>query len=153
MIKYVQGDLFDVTEGVIAHGVNCQSKFGSGVAKTMLEKYPVVKENYHGLCEHYKLLNFGTGLLLGMVQPVKVSDKLTILNCFTQDKYGYDGKQYIDYDAIEQCMNEIKRKYLDKGKIVAMPKIGSGLGGGDWTKIEEIINKVTGDSEILIYVK
>jgi O-acetyl-ADP-ribose deacetylase (regulator of RNase III) len=153
MLKYVQGDLFNTDCEIIAHGVNCQSKFGSGLAKTITERYPIVKGSYHGLCEHYKSMGFGEGILLGMIQPIKVAPNRTIVNCFTQENYGYDGKQYVDYEAIQDCFIKLKEKYLDRGKTVAIPKIGAGLGGGDWNIIEKIINEVIGENEIVVYIK
>ena len=153
MIKYIQGDLFDTEADIIAHGVNCSDVFGAGVAKQMAHKYPLVKDFYHAICHQYSSMGFGLGMLLGTVQPVKVSGSLTILNCFTQKEYGNDGMKYVDYKAIEDCFKQIKEKHLDKGRSVAMPKIGAGLGGGDWKIIEGIINGIVGDKEILVYVK
>ena len=34
---------------------------------------------------------------------------------------------------------------------LAIPRIGSGLGGGSWPIIEEIINGVTPDIDVVVY--
>ena len=42
MIEYVRGDLLNVRDGLILHGVNCQRKMNAGIAKQIREKYPEV---------------------------------------------------------------------------------------------------------------
>jgi len=75
----------------------------------------------------------------------------TVLNCFTQQFYGYDGKQYVSYSAIKSVFNKILSYRHIKGPI-AIPKIGCGLAGGEWERVSEIINKVTGDDlDVWVY--
>ena len=40
MIEYKNGDLLNVTEGIILHGCNGQGVMGAGVAKAIKMKYP-----------------------------------------------------------------------------------------------------------------
>ena len=44
-LTVVKGDLLSVTEGVIAHGVNCRGAFGSGVAGAIARKFPWVRDS------------------------------------------------------------------------------------------------------------
>jgi O-acetyl-ADP-ribose deacetylase (regulator of RNase III) len=77
---------------------------------------------------------------------------LIVVNAYTQYKYGRnhaDGdKSPVDYAAIEMCMKKIN--HLFKGKHIGLPKIGAGLAGGDWDRIEKIINTELKDCEITI---
>jgi len=34
---------------------------------------------------------------------------------------------------------------------VHMPRIGCGLAGGEWSKVEEIINEVMADVQVFVY--
>ena len=48
MIKeYIKGSILDAPQKYIAHGVNCQNKMGSGVAKVLFTEWRKVKEDYH----------------------------------------------------------------------------------------------------------
>jgi len=66
---------------------------------------------------------------------------IIVVNAYTQYRYGRnhaDGDSNpFDYEAFTMCMR--KMNHLFKGKLIGMPKIGAGLAGGDWNKIEKII--------------
>lgn len=135
MIEYIKGDLFTTDCKYIAHGVNCQGVMGSGVAKIVREKYPECFKAYHECVKsHYQTSD--SGVLLGRI--VEWTDgNIHILNCFTQDYYGQNGERFVSYDGVERCFRIITLNNIHE---LAMPKIGAGLGGGDWGVIEAIIN-------------
>lgn len=136
-IIYKIGNLLNATEKAILHGVNCQGVMRSGVAKDIREKWP------HAF-EIYELKHKTFGLKLGTIIPVVTTDGKIIINCITQEFYGRDGKRYVDYDAVEKCFTEINKQVLDWGITeIAMPRLGAGLGGGDWNIIENIIVKAS----------
>jgi O-acetyl-ADP-ribose deacetylase (regulator of RNase III) len=142
--KYIVGDITQTELKYIAHGVNCQNKMGSGVARALYEKFPQIKEEYH----NYMNEN-GWDEYLGSTQMVQSGDKY-IFNCWTQEFYGYDGKRYVNYAAISKCFNDIVG--IISGNILAIPKIGCGLAGGDWKFVEQLINDTVGDDlEIWVY--
>lgn len=153
IIQEIKGNLLDTDLKYIAHGVNCQNRMGSGVAKAILTHYPNVKSEYHKFYEevimspHIKSRND----LLGIVQPVEVRGGKTVFNLFTQENYGYDDKVYVDYSAIRKCFDILLEKcdYVDK---IAIPRIGCGLAGGDWDIVKQIINESVGDRvEVFVY--
>ena len=94
-MKIVNTDILTVTSGIIAHGVNCQGAMGSGVAKVLYTKYPEVREVF---------MQVGKGDL-GSVTIVPVTSELTVVNCYTQEFYGYDGKRYADLEALASSRN------------------------------------------------
>lgn len=110
---------------------------GSGIAKVLFTKYPEIKKEYHKLFT--KVSN--SKELLGTVQKITTNDKI-IFNCFTQYKFGYDGKVYVDYDAIGKCFHKLVEMGVNE---IAIPKIGCGLAGGNWETVRELINNITGD--------
>ena len=150
MVTVVKGNLLNATEKVIAHQVNCQRKMNSGVAKTIREKYPEVYEEY-----------LNTNPQLGKTEFVFVyndDDDKIIANMYSQDMYGYDGKQYTDYDAFRKCCRDIVEKceyeeeYFNKKYTVAMPyKIASDRGGADWDKIMDILLEEFTDVDLTLY--
>lgn len=135
-MKIVEMDLFDVTEGIIAHQVNCQGVMGSGVAAIVKAKYPQAYQSYAELCQR-----LGPSSLLGMVQPVRVTDKLTILNVFGQADFGKNGRN-TSYDATADAWDKIAAHYGNKGEGIHIPYLmGCALGGADWEIYEAIVDR------------
>ena len=127
-IQYVNGDLFSTECKCILHGCNAQGVMGSGIAKIIREKYP---EAY----QEYRKATLAGSLELGKVIPAESNGKI-ILSAITQKYYGRDKKRYVSYDAVADVMKIVQQVAPSH---VAMPQIGSGLGGGDWNVIESII--------------
>jgi len=141
MISYIQGDVTEATEQVIAHGVNCTGHFGSGVAGAIKRKHPYVREQYLGLKQH----------VLGTCQFVNYNGAVWV-NAHTQQDKGYDGQQYADLEAVAECLNEIDN-YMHENKLtsIAMPKIGCGLGGLKWEDVEILVDGILSDYEVYVY--
>lgn len=140
---YIAGDLFKTDIPVIAHGCNAQGVMGSGVAKIVKERYAVAYTAYVAFCKTQNVLR-----LMGRNVAVKCNHNRTIVNMITQERYGRDGQRYVSYDAISKCFNSLENMGYEK---VAIPKLGAGLGGGDWTVIEAIINSETPNTDIWVY--
>jgi O-acetyl-ADP-ribose deacetylase (regulator of RNase III) len=133
MIRYVQGDLLASNLEVIAHGCNCHGVMGSGIAAQIRAKWPNVYEVYN-------LKHRIMGLELGTILPVRTIDGRMVINCMTQDNFGRTGAQFVSYEAVENCIAAINASAENWGATeIGMPKIGAGLGGGDWDRIEDII--------------
>lgn len=152
-MKFVKGDLLDAPELYIAHGCNAQGVMGSGVALAIKNKHP---EAYLRYVKYIKFCNEHKTKALGQPCIVKSNDKI-IINLVTQEFFGRDGKQYVDYDAIKSSMKDaiylIRRLGEEPIKQIAIPKIGAGLGGGDWNIITEILLDVekTYNVEFIVY--
>ena len=131
-MKYIQGDLLDIKQGIIAHGCNLSGGFGSGVAGAIAKKYPLVKENYY---ENYKSKS------LGEASGVEVVIGLYVINCFTQQRYGRDKSiQYADYNAIRDSLSKCIGLAQTIGvKEIHIPRIGCGLGGLNWELVENTL--------------
>lgn len=146
---HIIGNLLDSQMDYICHQVNCQGKMGSGIAKSIREKWPIVyaryMEWYHGHYYHNKII-------LGDIQLVQVSDKQVVINMAAQDKYGYDGKRYTDYEAFYSCLEAIK-KNVPMGSSIGFPyKIGCVRGGANWNIIKTMIIEVLGyNYNVVIY--
>lgn len=140
-LKYFTGDILLSNEKIIVHGCNCKGAMGAGIAKAIAHKYPEV------LAEH-KQQYLKSGLVLGSVQYVATNDRI-IINAMTQKNYGH-GRQ-VSYDAIEQCMITINKDFRGIDDAISMPKIGAGLGGGNWNIIEKIITETITDIDVHVY--
>lgn len=148
MIKHVEGDIFESGAQVILHHVNCQGVMGSGVAKQVREKYPVVFEYYKSWCDD---LSLKPGLL-GQIQTVYTDDagKQAIVNLFAQDKFGYDGNCYTSYEALKKCLESVNKQFA--GHTVAIPYLmACHRGGGDWSVVSKMIEDTLTDCDVTLY--
>lgn len=145
MIKIIDGNLLDAKTNIIAHQVNCQGVFNSGVAKAIREFDESIYDDYKMLVEYAKEFNIS---LLGKISFV-LSEKSNqlFINMFAQDKYGYDGKQYTNINAFIECIHNIRNLMEDKNLTsIAFPyKIGCVRGGADWDVIYNIIKTELSD--------
>lgn len=141
-MKYVKGNLLDAEEIIIMHGCNAQGVMGSGVAKAIKEKY---QEAY----SVYRRREEVGGLYLGDYSSVVTKDNKIIINAITQEYYGRDGKKYVSYDAISDVAKILNEVY--KNSSIAIPKIGAGLGGGNWKVIESILTNEAPNIQWVVY--
>lgn len=79
---------------------------------------------------------------------------LYVVNSYTQYHWGKNRKggikNPIDYEALTLCMRKINSQF--KEKHIGLPKIGAGLAGGDWNKIERIIEKELKGCKVTVVV-
>jgi O-acetyl-ADP-ribose deacetylase (regulator of RNase III) len=163
-IHYKTGNLLDAPVDYICHQVNCQGRMASGIAKQIRDRWPIVYEQYMAginerrkkveeLCGQWESQIDVSETLLGHGQNIPVSDNLTVINMFSQQYYGYDGKKYTSYDAFWDCLQGIALT-VPKGSKIGFPyKIGCGLGGASWPVIFQMIDEVLGeDFQVYIYM-
>ena len=144
MLEIVKGNIFDTDCEIIAHGVNCIGKFGSGIAGQIAKKYPSVREAY--------LDKFNRpGWELGDMQVVKVEDKI-IINLATQQECAYDGKRYISYRGLTLALLNLSYYGEVHHMNIALPRIGSGLGGGDKEIIQAIIEGIFAEYPYIVKI-
>ena len=148
MIKTVNGNLLEAEENLIVHSVNCQGVMGSGVAKHLRDKYPIIFEKYSKICDSF----YDKTNLLGQVQIIKVEHSISIVNLFGQFNYGRDGKLYTDYAALKTGFTYIRDVAHEYGLNIAMPYgIGCGLGGANWDTVYRMIEEIFEECDVTLY--
>lgn len=133
-MRTIVKDILDVTEGIIVHQVNLQGVMNAGLAKQIRTKYPVVYQEYISKIK-------GGDVILGDLQFVTVSPSLRVVNMFSQDGYG-GNKEHTNYLAMAWAfpiINEVAK--LSEEEVYLPYKLGCGLGGGNWTKVQYLIEK------------
>ena len=136
------GDLLEgVTRGIIVQQVNAQGVMGSGFAKAIRDRWPVVFDKYIAhVGPAYTQKDSGLHLL-GQVISVEVGDDLIVANIVGQQFFGRkDGHRYTSYDALDSGFKCVYALAEATGLPVHYPMIGAGLGGGNWSIISAIIN-------------
>ena len=147
MFEIIKGSLLCADADAICQQVNCRNAMGSGLAKAIYEKWPIVKTRYHELCGKQSDM----ADLLGDYQIIKDSGApFDIVNIFGQLDYGRDEREYTNYVALVAAFIELNSVYA--GKTVAFPYLfGCGLAGGDWTIVESLILRYFTDCNVKIY--
>ena len=163
MINYIDGDLIKLAKeakfDVIVHGCNCHSKMGAGIAPQMAKAFgcdQFVMErvgsdvNKLGNIDYQQFIL--TKLTSDDIKNGNFKPELTVVNAYTQFNYGRnhaDGDaKPLSYEALTLCMKKINVVFA--GKHIGMPKIGAGLAGGNWNRIEHIINTELRDCQVTI---
>lgn len=146
-IKYKKGNLIHAQEKFILHGCNAQGRMGSGVAKAIRDRWPEVFKPYKEYCDSDSTHRGAN--ILGTILPVDCEDKV-VLNAISQQFYGYTGDKFVSYDAVHNIMRELNYR-LPANTAVAMPRIGSTLGGGSWPIVSIIIEDTLDTIQPIVY--
>ena len=158
MIIHKKCDIFESGADIICHQVNCRGVMGSGVAKQIKDRYPLVFDEYKKWCvERTPKALLGCTQFVRLVPSraeVKDGEFYGIINMFGQLNYGYDGKCYTSYEALARCfntVNEFCRDFFDTTPVLAIPyKIGCARGGGDWDKVLSLMEESFTDVVVLV---
>lgn len=160
-VKYINGDATDPkdsTTKIIVHICNDVGEWGTGFETAISKKWEQPESEYRNWfknkeAEQSRELQFERiksrdkysnekKFQLGNVQFVKVAEDIWIANMIAQRdiKPGKDREPPIRYFFVSEGLERI-RKFAERHKAsIHMPRIGCGLAGGEWTKIEELIN-------------
>ena len=127
--------ILDIDEGIICQQVNCCDAIGAGISGDIIDKYPIVKHQYHKFCG----IN-SKHELFGRMQVVQVSDKLFVANIFSQLDFGDSMVTGAVYTNMETLTTILKRMDEVSDKPLYVPDhIGCGLAGGDWDEFLNIM--------------
>lgn len=132
MITNIKGDVtYPVGDGIkiIAHVCNNKRAWGAGVVLSISDRWPQPEASYRSLLEY----------VLGKVYLVKVEYDIYVANMIAQNGFYKSGYIPLQYDALETCLKKLNAYASKVDAKIHMPKIGSGLGGGDWNRILKII--------------
>lgn len=138
------GDLFSnlPDQFVIAHIVNNSGKWGAGFSGEL--------SKYNDWPEARYRRNIVTE---GTCQFVKIGKDMYVANMVAQ--HGTRSKSNptpIRYSWLGTCLTELKEFAEDMGLGVYMPKIGSGLAGGEWPVIKDMIGREFKDAAVTVNV-
>jgi O-acetyl-ADP-ribose deacetylase (regulator of RNase III) len=151
-ITYLKGDATcPQAKGnkLIAHICNDLGGWGRGFVLALSRRWEQPEAEYRAWYAAGKDGGFG----LGAVQFVQVEPYVWVANMVAQHgvKTGSSGPP-IRYEALAECLAEVGAKALELGASVHMPRIGTGLAGGDWSRIEPLIEQHLCDRGVAVTV-
>lgn len=148
MIRHIKGDATRPQgDGlkILAHVVNTSGGWGRGFVLAVSARWPEPERRYR---EWHKSKE---GFILGEVQFVKVEEDIDVANMLAQCGYATPKRPAIRYDALETCLTKVAKGARQLGAAVHMPRIGCGLAGGSWDKVEPILEKTLLDIDVCVY--
>jgi len=143
MLHFTSGNMFDLDVDIRVNTVNCVGVMGAGVALAFKTRFPAMFNAYKTACN------------AGEVRPGSLHIWRThtewILN-FPTKRHWRDNSKYED---IEDGLKDL-RTYLDslgRPVRVALPALGCGHGGLDWSLVSKLIERhlATTAAEIFVF--
>ncbi|MFF5489601.1 macro domain-containing protein [Streptomyces virginiae] len=130
---------------VIAHICNDLGGWGKGFVLAISRRWPEPEREYR----RWHRERAGNDFALGAVQFVHVRADIWVANMVAQRgmRTGSGGPP-IRYEALERCLNSVAEHALAHHASVHMPRIGCGLAGGKWERVEPVISKTLGARDV-----
>lgn len=150
-INYLKGDATRPTapgNKIIVHVCNDVGGWGKGFVVAISRRWPEPERAYR---EWFKTK---TDFVLGEVRFIQVEQDTWVANLIGQHKMNKDeqGQAPIRYEAIETGLGKVTNFAKEINASVHMPRIGCGLAGGSWDKIEPLITKTLSAQNVPVTV-
>jgi O-acetyl-ADP-ribose deacetylase (regulator of RNase III) len=141
LLRFATGDASKPIAGgfmYIVQVCNDEGKYGAGFSGALAKRWPAVESNYRQWWRN----KFGK-LELGDIQVIQVQSDTCVINMIGQHGVGEDekGAAPIRYDALEQALSKAGIEVSNNKGSIHMPRIGCGLAGGEWEKVEPLITE------------
>lgn len=146
MIKYTKGNLLKADAEALVNTVNTVGIMGKGVALMFKEDYPDNFKKYEQACKNKEVR-------LGKMFVTEITSLIGprwIINFPTKDHWRYPSK----IEWISEGLDDLKR-VIEQNRIksIAIPPLGSGNGGLEWSEVRPLIEEKLGDvAQTTIYV-
>lgn len=154
-IRYIQGDATNPQGGgpkIIIHVVNNQGGWGAGFVLALSRRWREPEHRYRSAGR----------LELGMVQLVPVEKDLDVANMCAQMGYGRGNRNQhrtteaddaipLRYDALWSCLEQVANFAKVAKASIHAPRIGCGLAGGRWERVEPILQETLAGIPVFVY--
>lgn len=135
--------MFNADVDIRVNTVNCVGVMGAGVALAFKTRYPAMFKDYKAACRDGRLRP-------GAIHVWRSLDGDWVVNFPTKR----DWRESSRYDDIESGLNALHDYLREQGNVsVALPALGCGHGGLDWSRVAPMITTKLSDLEarILVY--
>jgi len=146
MIEYRKGDILEADVEALVNSVNCVGVMGRGVALQFKKAWPDNFKEYAKACSRKevqpgKMLVYETG---------RLTNPRYIIN-FPTKRHWRSKSRIEDIEAgLQALKNEIQKRNI---RSIALPPLGSGLGGLDWENVRALIeNTLSNLQEVKVII-
>lgn len=134
MLNFVTGNLLKADAYALVNTVNCEGYMGKGIAYQFKLRFPEMCVEYTKKCK--------TGELIpGTLHCYKTDDKL-IINFPTKNKWRGNSKMEYISSGLDALIKTIEEYQIQS---IAIPPLGSGNGGLEWSNVKQLIIKKLSD--------
>ncbi|MER5636243.1 Appr-1-p processing protein [Kitasatospora sp. NPDC002227] len=138
-IRYVRGDATQPQAAgpkIIAHVCNDLGGWGKGFVLAMSRRWPEPEAAYRRWHRERAGNDFG----LGALQLVQVERTVWVANLVGQRGIRTGSKGVpVRYEAIDAALARLAPRALELEASVHLPRIGCGLAGGRWERVEPLL--------------
>ncbi len=147
MIKFVKGNLLEAQVDALVNTVNCVGAMGKGIALQFKQAFPENFRQYYNACKR-KEIKIGR---VYITENVLSEFPKYIVNFPTKDHW----RDPSNIEFVNKGLDDLKEQIHKLGiKSIAIPPLGSGLGGLSWELVKESIVRCLSDLdsvEIFVY--
>jgi O-acetyl-ADP-ribose deacetylase (regulator of RNase III) len=140
-IAYVRGDATAPSGRgvkVIAHVCNDLGGWGKGFVLAVSRRWPEPEAAHRAWHRARASNDFG----LGAVQLVRVEPYVWVANMIGQHGIRTGSKGVpVRYEAIDTALGRLAGRAAELNASVHMPRIGCGLAGGKWSRVEPLVTE------------
>lgn len=146
MISYTKGNLLESKAEALVNTVNTVGVMGKGIALQFKSLFPNNFKLYSIACKNKQL---NVGQLLVTEEEALLSGKKIIVNFPTKTNWRLPS----EYQYIESGLTELVKVINERNiKSIAIPPLGAGNGGLDWTRVKNILEKYLVDIDCDIHI-
>jgi O-acetyl-ADP-ribose deacetylase (regulator of RNase III) len=147
MMKFTKGNLLEAPAQALVNTVNTVGVMGKGIALMFKEAYPANFRAYEDACKESEVK---VGHMF-VTETAKLEGPRWIINFPTKKHWRNPAK----LEWIVEGLEDLRRVILERGiQSIALPPLGSGNGGLDWTDVRPEVERVLGDLKdvtVLVY--
>ncbi|SHM66801.1 O-acetyl-ADP-ribose deacetylase (regulator of RNase III), contains Macro domain [Sphingobium sp. YR657] len=138
MIRYTTGNLLEARADALVNTVNTVGVMGKGIALMFKEKFPENSKRYEAACANHELKP-------GAIFVTEGSDMFGprwIVNFSTKKHWRHPSKMEWIRSGLMELRDFIRANNI---RSIAIPPLGAGNGGLEWTSVRNEIERALGD--------
>jgi O-acetyl-ADP-ribose deacetylase (regulator of RNase III) len=147
MIHEVSGDILLSKANAIVHGVAPGDHMDTGLALALREQWPAMHKDFRHHCHQ-------SNPAAGEVWAWGAAGGVRIVALFTQEpagRGGHPGPAHEEY--VNKALRNLKKLVEKEGYTsLALPRVGTGVGGLDWSDVKPLIEHHLAALTIPVYV-
>jgi len=136
---HMTGDIFDTDAKGIGHGINAKGVMGAGIALQFKLRFPEMYQTYKNACTN--------GTIKGGNSYPWILDQgeAFVFNICSQEEPGANASYDFLIQGVKQALSQAAWYGV---KTIALPRIGSGIGGLDEGLVETILTYLAEGSDV-----
>ena len=134
MLQLIKGDILKADAEALVNTVNCVGVMGRGIALQFRKAFPENFKAYKSACDK-KQLHPG---IMFVYDLNRFQNPRYVVNFPTKRHWKGKSKTEDIESGLEALVQEVSKRNI---RSIAIPPLGCGLGGLDWTQVKQIIEK------------